>query len=211
MQRHASISAGISTGSSHLPITRRLRTPDFARLPGLSLVTALAALIVLPQIGLAAYAMASPAFRTALAAQPIAALELAAAFAFWAGLVCWPLRKIIVALASDRIIDIRDGEVAVVDNSIFTTCAWRLPLATYEGIATRARASLTGLRHEVCLVHPDVARSLVLATAEQFGDGEVRELSRILELPVLPPDRHRSAGGPGGGHRVQTDLSPIAT
>ena len=211
MQRYASKSAGLSAGFSHSPLTRRLRTPDFARLPGLSLVTALAALAVLPQIGLAAYAMASPAFRAALADQPIAALELAAAFAFWAGLVCWPLRKIIVALTSDRIIDIRDGEVVVVDSGIFTNGAWRLPLATYEGIAIRARTSLAGLRHEALLVHPDAARSLVLATAEQFGDGEVRELSRILGLPILSPDRHRSAGGPGDGHRVQTDLSPIAT
>jgi hypothetical protein len=210
MQPHASKSFGISGGTSHLPITRRLRTPDFTRLPRLSLVTALAALIVLPQIGLAAYAMASPAFRAALAAHPIAALELAAAFAFWAGLVCWPLRKIILALTSDPIIDIRDGEVVVIDNGIFTSGGWRLPLATYEGIAIRSRTSFGGGPHVALLVHPDTTRSLVLATAEQFGDGEVQELSRILGLPVLPGPR-RSAGGPEGGHRVEHRLSPITT
>lgn len=193
-----------------MPITRRLRAPDFTRLPRLSLVTTLAALIVLPQIGLAAYAMASPAFRAALAAHPIAALELAAAFAFWAGLVCWPLRKIIVALTSDRIIDIRDGEVVVIDNGVFTSSGWRLPLTTYEGIAIRSRTALSGPRHEALLVHPEAARTLVLATAEQFGDGEVHELSRILRLPVLSGPR-RSTSGPEGGHRIENTLSPITT
>ena len=86
MQLHASKSTGISAGISHLPMTRRLRAPDFTCLPSLSLVNALAEMIVLPQIGLAAYEMASTAFRAALVAHPIAALELAAAFAFWAGL-----------------------------------------------------------------------------------------------------------------------------
>jgi len=193
-----------------LPMTRRLRAPDFTRLPRLSLVTALAALIVLPQIGLAAYAMASPAFRAALVAHPIAALELAAAFAFWAGLVCWPLRKIIVALTSNRIIDIRDGEVVVIDNGMFANGGWRLPLATYEGIAIRSRTALSGPRREALLVHPEPSRSLVLATAEQFGDGEVHELSRILGLPVLAGPR-RSAGGPQDGHKIDNGLSPITT
>src|SRR5690606_16279752 len=100
MQQQDPESAETSGKTYRLPIVLKQSEPKLAKLPGLILMTTLAALIVLPQIGLAAYALASEDLRAALAAQPIAALELAVAFAFWAGLVCWPLRNIIVALTT---------------------------------------------------------------------------------------------------------------
>ena len=198
----------ISGATYQLPITLRRSERKLARLPGLLLMATLAALIVIPQIGLAVYALASPELRAVLAANPIAAIELAVAFVFWAGLVCWPLRNIVVAMASDRIIDIRNGDVMVVDRTPFSSHGWRMPLATYSGVAVHLRTSLSSVMRDVVLVHPEASRSLVLATAEQVGKGEILELCRILGLPLLRSDVATVSSGPSGGHKFDADLAP---
>jgi len=170
-----------------------------------------AAAIVLPQIGLAAYALASSDFRQALAARPVAALELAAAFAFWIWLVCWPLRKIFIALTSDRLVDIRDGEVTVVDKNLLSTRVWRIPLVTYEGVVIRLRTSVSGTHHEALLVHPDPWRSIILATAQHIGRPEVLELCRVLGLPLLSPARASEFDGPAGGQQTPSAFGVVCT
>jgi hypothetical protein len=198
----------ISGETYRLPITLKQSEPKLAKLPGLLLMTTLAGLIVVPQIGLAVYALASAELRAALAAQPVAALELAAAFVFWAGLVCWPLRNIIIALISDRVIDIRDGEVMVIDRTPLSAHGWRMPLATYAGVAVHLRTSLSSVRREVVLMHPNPNRSVILATAERFGEREILELCHILGLPLLSTDGRTGSNGPSGGHKFDTDLAP---
>lgn len=188
-----------------------LRHSERTKLPGLLLMSVFAGAIVLPQIGLAIYALASPEFRVALADQPIVAIELATAFAFWTGLVCWPLRKIFLALTSDRLVDIRDGEVTVIDKSFFSSSTWRLPLGTYDGVAINVRTSLSGSRQEVMLVHPEAERSVVLATADHFGVPEVLALCRILRLPLLPPDRSYGSGENSYTPKDDGTLAPATT
>jgi hypothetical protein len=200
----------IVSAEAPLPlITLQRRTSEFNRISGPLLMATFAAAIVLPQIGLAEYALASPDFRQALAARPVAALELAAAFAFWIWLVCWPLRKIFIALTSDRLVDIRDGEVTVVDKNFLSTRVWRLPLVTYEGVAVRVRTSVSGTHQEALLVHPDPWRSVILATAERIGRAEALELCRVLGLPLLPTGRASGAGGPAGGQLAQGGLGAV--
>jgi hypothetical protein len=207
MQQQDSDPIEISGTSYQLPLTIKQSEPKLARLPGLLLMSTLAALIVVPQIGLGIYALASPDLRAALADHPVAAVELAVAFAFWAGLVCWPLRNIIVALTTDRLIDIRDGYVTVVDKTPFSTHGWRMPLATYDGVALYLRTSLSGVRREVVLVHPNSARSLILATAESIGEREILELCHVLGLPLLRTSGSAGPNGSSGGHKFDADLA----
>jgi hypothetical protein len=204
--------APVLTKSSGTLITLQRKNSEFARISGPLLMTIFAAMIVLPQMGLAAYALASAEFRQALASHPVAALELAAACAFWVGLVCWPLRKIFIALASDRLVDIRDGEVTVVDKNLLSSRVWQMPLMTYEGIAVRLRTSVSGTHHEAVLVHPDPWRSVILARAEHIGRAEALELCRTLGLPLLSACRSPSIGGPtSGGHRTEAGLATVCT
>lgn len=208
MQQDTEIAA--VSAETPLPlITLQRRNSEFTRISGPLLMATFAAAIVLPQIGLAAYALASSDFRQALAARPVAALELAAAFAFWIWLVCWPLRKIFIALTSDRLVDIRDGEVTVVDKNLLSTRVWRLPLVTYEGVTVRVRTSVSGTHQEALLVHPDPWRSVILATAERIGRAEALELCRVLGLPLLPTGRVSGAGGPAGGQLAPGGLGAV--
>ena len=177
-----------------LPIILRQSNSKLSRIPGLVLMAILAALIVGPQVGFAAYAIASPEVRSAMIAHPMVAIELALALVFWVGLIVWPLRNILLALLSDREVDIRDGEVKVIDRTAFSKTFWRMPLATYEGVAVRVRSSLSGVRQEAILVHPNKNRSIVLMTAEHIGAREVEELCTLLSLPSAPADRRFGPG-----------------
>jgi hypothetical protein len=109
----------VSSGPYRLPITLRQTNAKLTRVPGLVLMMILAALIVGPQVGFAAYAIASPEVRSAMIMQPMVAIELALALVFWVGLIVWPLRNILLTLLSDRVVDIRDGEVKVMDRRPF--------------------------------------------------------------------------------------------
>lgn len=210
MQRQTYEFVEVSDGQYLLPITLRQSNPKLSRLPGLLLMSTLAALIVVPQIVLAVYAFASPDVRTALLDHPMTGIELAIAFAFWVGLVCWPLRSIFMALICHRLVDIRDGQVEVIDETPFSASGWRLPLTTYEGIALHVRSSLSGLRHEAILVHPNRGRSIILMVAEHIGEPEIQELCRVLGVPQISASRLYDFGGPSAGNSGPRGLTPVA-
>jgi hypothetical protein len=186
-----------------LPFTMRQSNSKLAKLPGLLLMSILAALIILPQLGFAVYALASEDVRLALARHPAAAIELALALVFWVGLILWPLKNILIALMSDRFVDIRNGEVTVVDQTPFWTTHWQAPLASFEGLALHTRTSLSGARQEAILVHPNKSRSIIVWAAERITGAEFDRLCQALRLLPVPaarlydfgdkPPRHQNA------------------
>ena len=167
MQRTTYEFVEVSNGHSlPSPIILRQNNRTFARLPGLLLMTTMAGLIVAPQIALAAYAFGSPEVRASLIAHP--GRPLSSLLLFASGWV-WSARSMLSALICHRFVEIRGGEVQVIDQTPFSTSLRRTPLTTYEGIALDERSSLSGIRHEATLVHPDRRRSVILMVAEHIG------------------------------------------
>jgi hypothetical protein len=170
----------------HLPFSVRQSNSKLSRLPSLLLMTVLAAAIVLPQIVFAGYAFMSPVVRALLAARPAIALELALALTFWIGLVVWPLRNILMALISERIVDIRHGFVKVLDRTPFSASLWQAPLESFEGLAVHTRTSISGVRQEAVLVHPNRGRSIVLMASNRIDAQDFDKLCRSLSMAVVP-------------------------
>jgi hypothetical protein len=189
MRQQAFEVIAVSDNAYRLPITIRQTNSKLGKLPGLVLMSVLAALIVLPQLGFAVYALTSAEVRVALFDHPRVAVELALALALWVGLIIWPLRNILIALISDRLVEIRDGAVMVMDRTPFSTMVWQTPLASFDGVALHTRTSLSGVRQEAVLVHPNRNRSVILMAAERIGNGEFESLCEILNLPVVPAGR----------------------
>jgi hypothetical protein len=54
------------------------------------------------------------------------------------------------------------------------------------GLAHHIRASLSGARHEIVLVHPDRARSVLLAFDAQVREADLKAMAAQLGLPVVP-------------------------
>jgi hypothetical protein len=53
-------------------------------------------------------------------------------------------------------------------------------------VAHHIRASLSGARHEIVLVHADRRRSVLLHFADRVLESELAAVARRLELPVVP-------------------------
>jgi hypothetical protein len=161
-----------------------------ARAPGLmhlTILSTLAAIVVVPQLVLAGYALQSATIRQTIVDQPMVAFQLAVALAFWIGLFAWPLKGLFNRLTRARTVEISVGQVKVADTRSSGVRDWSAPLSSYRGIVHHVRSSLSGLRHELILLHQDPAKTVLLVTADRFSDAEVARMSRLLRLPHLPP------------------------
>ena len=164
-------------------------TQDAATAPNLMhliLLSLLAALVVLPQIALAGYALSSPELREAILSQPMVSLQLAIALAFWIGVFAWPLHALFARLTWRRTVEITAENVAVADLLAFGNSNWTAPLASFKGVAHHIRSSLAGNRHELVLVHPDPKRSVLLMVADHLSDADVTRMTHLLRLPQVP-------------------------
>lgn len=152
----------------------------------LTLFFSLAALVVLPQFWLAGAALSQAAIRAELWAHPLVAFELLAALSFWTLLFCWPLYRLFRSAMYLRHVKIDNEFVSVTDRRPSGTSAWQEPLTAYLGVAHHIRTSLSGVRHEMILVHPNQARSVFLSVAEHISDKDYRAALDLLTLPPVP-------------------------
>ena len=168
-----------------LPLRSVQQSAVGSGLLNLTLLTCLAAAVVLPQIGFAAYALNSPEIRQAIFVRPLVAFQLTLALLFWIGLFAWPLKGLFNRLAWRRLIEITPETVSVTDERTFGSGAWTAPLGTYKGIAHHVRASLSGNRHELILVHPEAECSVLLLTAEHISEIDISRMTRMLGVPQV--------------------------
>lgn len=150
----------------------------------LALVALLAAHVLLPQLWLAGTALTDPAFRTEIMARPLVAFELCVALAFWTALFVWPLNTLFRHVTRGRHVEVDAKQVTVRDQRSSGATLWREPVDSYLGIAHHVRTSLSGIRHEMILVHPDHTRTVLLSASEHISE---TEFQATLDLLAMPP------------------------
>ena len=186
MRPEAFESVELLSADGEFPILSLQSTERWSEVIRLVLLATLAGVIVLPQIALAVYVLANPETRAMILARPLMTAELAVALAFWIGLFAWPLRRLLARVNGRRKVEISRSIVAVRDEKLFGIKTWMSPLSAYKGITHRVRASLSGSRHELVLVHPDPSRSVLLMVSEYISDSEIQRFARHLGLPQIP-------------------------
>ncbi len=160
------------------------RSAAIARL--LLLVPAMAVLIVPVTLVIAHASDASGTPLSALSERPLSVAQIVVGVAVWCALFLLPVRNIVMRLGARRTVTIADGTVAVCDTSPFGSTSWSAPLATYCGIAHHVRASLSGLRHELILVHEDPAKNVLVAVADRIPQSTLDRAKALLGLPEVP-------------------------
>jgi hypothetical protein len=73
-----------------------------------------------------------------------------------------------------------------VERGLIRRASFETPLASYAGVAHHIRASLSGNRHELILVHPDPARTVLVAVAPRFGESDIQRLCLLLGHREVP-------------------------
>jgi hypothetical protein len=173
------------SAAGEFPIHSAQTSKRWSEIIRLVVLTGLAATIVLPQIALALYALGNPETRTLILAKPLMTAELAVALVFWIALFAWPLRRLLARVNGRRKVEISRLIVAVRDEKLLKTDTWSAPLASYTGVSHQIRASVSGSRHELILVHPDKSRSVLLMVAEHISEADIQRFTRLLGLPHL--------------------------
>ena len=158
---------------------------------------AAAAMLVLAIPGVAAVGFASvmlivhalfaPAARAVVAQHPALGLEILVAIAFWAYLLGLPMKRLFDRLSVRRTIEIDAATVTVAERGYFHAWTWSLPLGSFAGVAHHVRASLSGTRHELILVHPVREKSVLLSLADKVSQGEVDRVAALLGHKEIPP------------------------
>jgi hypothetical protein len=156
----------------------------------------------------------NPDARAVIAERPSAAIQLVLAFALLVSLFWWPLARLVRSLVSWRSITIDRHSVTITERGLFGLQIWSEPLSSYTGLAHHVRASLSGLRHELLLVHPDHAHSVLLAVAPRIAPEQVQEAAKLLGLAEISSReayRLTLAGGAFGPAEPQPRLGIART
>ena len=185
MRPEAFENVDVEGGAHSLPLRSLQQSSRRSGILHFGLLSTLAGIVVVPQLALAVHALTLPETRALILSQPLLALDLTAAFAFWIGLFGWPLKRLATRISWRRELEITRDEVAVNDRKAFGARTWTAPLNSYSGIAHHIRTSLSGTRHELVLVHPDQERSVLLMVSEHIPASDIARFSRLLGLPEI--------------------------
>jgi hypothetical protein len=160
-----------------------------SRLPAvvlLLLIATVAGMLIVPFGLVAAFAASQPEMLAVIAAKPMPAVQLTFALMLGTLVVALLIRRLTLRLGRGRTVTIAEGLVRVHERGILRDGRWSAPLAGFAGVAHHVRASLSGTRHEVILVHPEPARSVLLEIGACMKQSRIDDVSRLLGLPEIP-------------------------
>jgi hypothetical protein len=132
-------------------------------------------------------AMLAPAARAVVEQHPALSLEILSAIGFLIYLMALPTRRQLARLTTTRTVEIAHGRVTVTEGGYFSDWAWSAPLGSFIGVAHHVRASLSGTRHELILVHPERDRCVLLSVAPRTTQAEVDRVATLLGHKEIPP------------------------
>lgn len=130
-------------------------------------------------------------------AHPWVTLQIVAGLLLLSTLVLIPVRRLVARIGSAGVIEIDGRNVHVRQKSGLATRAFTEPLDAYRGIAHRIRTTLSGIQHELVLVHPDARRDVVIGLDGTRPDLTAAGVMTQLRLPEIAPGdirRTRRAG-----------------
>jgi len=177
-----------------------------SRLPSLGLVllcTPGFGLLVIPFGLVAALAAESPEALSLITDRPATAVQLSLGFLVAGFLVGWPLRRLFGRLRSARDVRITDRLVIVRERRLWGDTEWSAPLQSFRGVASHMRASLSGTRHEVILVHPSSEKNVLVHFSDRPSPATAGGVAALLGLPEIPAgELYRSRAGSQTGSRA---------
>jgi hypothetical protein len=116
----------------------------------------------------------------------VAALQLCVAFAMALALAAFAIRRVTMAWGHAATVEVGYGVVAVAERRFGFNRRWTAPVSEFLGLAHNVRASLSGSRHELVLVHPDPARNVLLYIAPSIPQPHIDRVAILLGVLEIP-------------------------
>lgn len=178
--------AGRSAAFDHFPIRLSQTASTGSKVSRVLLLIPAVAAITFPFVGLAVASTTNPTMLDALAERPLATLQIATGLALWVGLFLLPARRILQRLWASREVVIADGSVDIIERTWLGSRRTSTPVASYMGLAHHIRASLSGLTHEIILVHAEPSLTVTLMAGDRVTQTMLDDAKALLNLPEIP-------------------------
>jgi hypothetical protein len=140
-------------------------------------------------------ALANPLVMHTLSDNLASTALLACGVVITTALLLYPLRAGITRLRGDATVRMADGMVHFKGQGLTAPEDWRAPLAHFCGVTHHIRATLSGPRHEIILVHPDPSKDILLHVGPRHPAEDAVHYADLLGLGQLQPrtlySRHR--------------------
>jgi hypothetical protein len=118
----------------------------------------------------------------------------------------FPLRAGLARLGGAGKAKLIDGHVQVERQGIMSREQWTVPLTEYCGVTHHIRATLSGPRHEIILVHPEPNRDVLLNLAARHPQEGATYYAELLGLQEVQPrtlyQRRRPVPAPVSENRI---------
>jgi hypothetical protein len=167
-----------------LPLTIDQKSSPISALIMLLLLVPALLVGLVPTALLVAYASSSWGIA---ADNPGAAAQVLVGIAMWTVLFVLPAKRIVQRFGAARRILVDRDFVTVNDRGFFGTHRWSAPLSDYAGVARHLRSTLSGLRHELILVHREPRKSVLLHSGDLASLPTVEQAIKLLALPEIQP------------------------
>lgn len=145
--------------------------------------------LLAPFVLVAQHLVLDPAARAVVVERPQALVQIVLGLGFCGVLFGWPLVHFARRLGQARSIAVDERAVAVTERKFGRARSWSEPLSGYAGLSHNIRSSLAGVSHELVLVHPDPARSVLVATRARLSETDVAFAAQVLNVAEIP-SRH---------------------
>jgi hypothetical protein len=117
--------------------------------------------------------------------KPLPVLILGGGIVAWVAMLVVSAKRLVQHFGSRRRVTIAQDRVIVDDSNWFGSSQWSAPLAEFSGIAHHVRATLSGVRHELVLVHTAGDRSVLLYAAQAIPQSMIDQASHMFRLPQV--------------------------
>ena len=104
-----------------------------------------------------------------------------------AAMLIYPLRAGLRRLSGDATVRMADGIVHFHRQGLTGPETWRTPLAQFCGVTHHIRATLSGPRHEIILVHTDPDKDILLHVSPRHPKEDAQHFAELLGLSQLQP------------------------
>jgi hypothetical protein len=165
-----------------LPLTIDQKSSRISALIMLLLLVPALLVGLVPTALLVAYASSSWGIA---ADNPGAAAQVIVGIAMWTVLFVLPAKRIVQRFGAARRILVDRDFVTVNDRRFFGSRHWSVPLTEYAGIARHLRSTLSGLRHELILVHREPRKSVLLHSGDLGSPPAIEQAIKLLGLPEI--------------------------
>jgi hypothetical protein len=156
-----------------------------------------------------AHAVAEPRSLSVLSDRPASAIQGLVGLGILIAILMLPVSRLVRRVGIRRVIEIDGSLVRVTETTLLGSRRWSEPLSAYRGIAHHVRASLSGLSHELVLVHADSRRNVVIAEADRLSQAAIDRAKDLLGLPEVPARSlytRSSDAAPGNALRAEPGL-----